>query len=87
MPRPPDRIPDPEGGLTIRVSVRGTIVVRYADHEETITAGQAYYMAPGHVPEATEAIELLQFSPTTAYQAVDVVMQRNIAALSAQPSA
>jgi len=79
---PDDRCPCPHWGYLFS----GTIVVRYADHEETITAGQAYYMAPGHSPEATEAIELLQFSPAAAYRVVDEVMQRNMAAMSAPPS-
>ena len=52
----------------------GKIVVRYADHEETIN-GQAF-MAPGHVPEALEDRELVQFSPVTQMRETIEVMRR-----------
>ena len=78
---PDDRCQCPHWGYLFR----GRIVVRYADHEETIDAGQAFYMAPGHVPEALDEIELLQFSPTEAYRIVDEVMQRNMATMAARP--
>jgi len=29
---------------------KGKWVIRYADHEEEVNAGEAYYMAPGHLP-------------------------------------
>ncbi len=61
---------------------KGTIVVRYADHEETIKAGEAFYMAPGHVPEALEACELVQFSPAAEMREVIEVMSRNAQALA-----
>ena len=78
---PDDRCQCPHWGYLFR----GRIVVRYADHDETIDAGQAFYMAPGHVPEALDEIELLQFSPTDAYRVVDEVMQRNMATMAARP--
>lgn len=42
----------------------GRVAVRYADREEILEAGDAFYMAPGHAPEADEGTELVQFSPT-----------------------
>src|SRR6476661_6079777 len=45
------------------VVLKGRVIVRYADHEEVIEAGDAFYMAPGHAPEAEEGTELIQFSP------------------------
>jgi hypothetical protein len=57
---------------------KGKIVVRYADHEETIVAGQAYYMPPGHAPEALEDIELLQFSPSGPYRESMDTLRRNM---------
>jgi hypothetical protein len=77
---PDDRCQCPHWGYLFR----GRIVVRYADHDETIESGQAFYMAPGHVPEALDEIELLQFSPTDAYRVVDEVMQRNMATMAAR---
>lgn len=42
----------------------GRLIVRYPDREETIEAGDAFYMPPGHAPEAEQGTELIQFSPT-----------------------
>jgi hypothetical protein len=44
--------------------ISGKIVVRYADREETIEAGQAFYMEPGHAVEVLEACEELAFTPS-----------------------
>jgi hypothetical protein len=74
---PGDRCQCPHWGYLFT----GTIIVRYADHEETINAGQAFYMAPGHVPEAIEACELIQFSPAEELREVIEVMSRNAQAL------
>jgi quercetin dioxygenase-like cupin family protein len=41
----------------------GKITVRYADREESYEAGDAFYMAPGHVPGAETGSEFVQFSP------------------------
>jgi ribosomal protein L16 Arg81 hydroxylase len=47
------------------------MVVRYDDHEEVIEAGDAFYMPPGHAPEAEEGTQIVQFSP--AAQLAEVV--------------
>lgn len=47
----------------------GRIRVKYADHDEVISAGDAYYMAPGHVPVIEEDSKLVEFSPAGEYQA------------------
>ena len=44
--------------------LKGRLLVRYPDREEIIEAGDAFYMPPGHAPEAEEGTELIQFSPT-----------------------
>src|SRR5436190_8121689 len=44
--------------------LKGRMIVRYPDREETVEAGEAFYMPPGHAPEAEEDTELIQFSPT-----------------------
>ena len=46
------------------VMTKGRMTVRYADHEETIEAGDAFYMPPVHTPAAEAGTELIQFSPT-----------------------
>ena len=43
--------------------LKGRMRVRYADHEEVITAGEAYYLAPGHLPVMEEDCEMVEFSP------------------------
>jgi hypothetical protein len=42
----------------------GRMLVHYADHDEVIEAGDAFYLPPGHVPEADAGTEIVQFSPT-----------------------
>jgi len=74
---PDDRCQCPHWGFLFK----GKIVVRYADHEETITAGQAFYMAPGHTPEALEDCELVQFSPSNQMHDVIEVIRRNAQAM------
>jgi hypothetical protein len=75
---PDDRCQCPHWGFLFT----GKIVVRYADHEETISAGQAFYMPPGHVPEALEDCELVQFSPAAQLREVIEVMRRNAQAMA-----
>lgn len=43
--------------------IRGKITVTYADREEVYQAGDAFYMAPGHVPAAEAGSEFVHFSP------------------------
>ncbi|MET9419406.1 MULTISPECIES: hypothetical protein [unclassified Streptomyces] len=50
--------------------VNGRIRMRTASGEETYEAGQAYYWAPGHAPEALEDTDLMEFSPTTEFTEV-----------------
>ena len=53
---------------------KGRVVVRYDDHEEILEAGDAFYMAPGHAPEAEEGTELIQFSPTDQLAEVEAAI-------------
>ena len=44
--------------------LKGRITVRYGDRaDEVFEAGDAFYMAPGHVPGAEAGSEFVQFSP------------------------
>ncbi len=63
--------------------VSGAITLRYADHEETYRAGDAYYAPPGHTPAVTAGSEIVEFSPTAALQETMAVVARNVAALHA----
>lgn len=60
--------------------VAGRVVVRYDDHEEVLEAGDAFYMAPGHAPEAEEGTELVQFSPTEQLAEVEAAIAAAIQA-------
>jgi hypothetical protein len=44
--------------------------MRTADGDQTYTAGQAFYWAPGHVPLALQDCEYVDFSPTEEFNAV-----------------
>jgi hypothetical protein len=58
---------------------KGKMVIKYKDREETITAGDAYYMEPGHVPIYTEeGTEYLIFSPKKEVGEVMAVWEENL---------
>ena len=46
------------------VMTKGRMTVTYADRKEVFEAGDAFYMPPGHTPEAEAGSEFIQFSPT-----------------------
>ena len=54
--------------------IKGRVVVRYDDHEEILGPGDAFYMTPGHAPEAEEGTELVQFSPTEQLAEVEAAI-------------
>ena len=63
---------------------KGRFVVRYADHEETVESGHAFYMAPGHVPVFVEDTEMFELSPAHELRAVLDVVNANAARLDEQ---
>ena len=73
---PDDRCQCPHWGIV----VSGRLEVRYADREETFTAGDAYVMTPGHLPHPYAGTEVVEFSPTEALQATTAVVGKNLAA-------
>ncbi|MBI4302482.1 MAG: cupin domain-containing protein [Chloroflexi bacterium] len=48
--------------------LKGRARIKYADREEIIQGGDAYYMAPGHIPIIEEESEFVEFSPKGEYQ-------------------
>ncbi len=44
--------------------LRGKLVYHYADGEDVIEGGQAYYAKPGHTPEIFAGTEVVEFHPT-----------------------
>lgn len=74
---PGDACPCPHWGYVFS----GRFVVRYADHEETIVAGDAFYLQPGHVPVFLEDTEMFELSPAAGLREVLEVVNANAAAL------
>ncbi|ELP66408.1 hypothetical protein ACKI1I_39410 [Streptomyces turgidiscabies] len=50
--------------------LKGRLLMRTDEGDETYEAGQAYYWGPGHVPVALEDSELVEFSPTDDFRKV-----------------
>ena len=57
----------------------GKIVVHYADRTETVEAGQAYFIEPGHSIEFLEDSSALEFTPTVALERTFAAIRRNAA--------
>ncbi len=74
---PDDRCQCPHWGQLLS----GRCTVRYADRVEVIEAGDAFYMAPGHVPTFAADSEALFFSPTDQLVATNEAIARSMAAM------
>jgi hypothetical protein len=73
---PDDRCQCPHWGYV----VRGELRVDYPDHSETLRAGDAYYMRPGHLTVLTDGTEVVEFSPTIELQKTMAVVGANMQA-------
>lgn len=76
---PADRCQCPHWGVV----QSGRVVFRYADHDETFEAGDAYYGAPGHVPLMFAGTELVEFSPSVELGQTMAVLGQNLEAMKA----
>ena len=76
---PDDRCQCPHWGL-VRT---GRLVMRFADHDETYTAGDAYSVGAGHLPLVFAGTEVVEFSPTEQLRATMAVLGANMAAAQA----
>jgi hypothetical protein len=74
---PDERCQCPHWGVVLS----GRLVMRYADRDETFTAGDAYYVGPGHLPLVFAGASVVEFSPTDALQATTAVLGANMAAV------
>lgn len=61
---PDDRCPSPHWGYV----VKGRLDIQYADKEETLRAGDVFYLPPGHTGFAVEDTEFLEVSPPDKHQ-------------------
>jgi hypothetical protein len=73
---PDDRCQAPHWGFLFS----GRVVVDYGDREETIEAGQAYYIEPGHRLTFLTDSEALEFTPTAELERTLEAARRNAAA-------
>jgi hypothetical protein len=60
--------------------LKGRLTFRFADREEVVEAGEAFYLPPGHVPLAAAGSEFLQFSPTKELRETEAAIERNMQA-------
>ena len=60
--------------------VAGAMTFRFADHEETYEAGDAYYVPPGHTPVHHAGAEIVEFSPTDELMQTIAVVMGNLEA-------
>jgi hypothetical protein len=75
---PGDRCTCPHWGYV----VKGRLTYLFADHEEVVEAGDAFYLPPGHIPVQNEpGSEIVQFSPTEKLHEIQDVMRRNMMAM------
>ncbi|MEV5559915.1 hypothetical protein AB0L44_40265 [Nonomuraea wenchangensis] len=56
--------------------VKGRFPVRYANHEEIVETGDAYYLPPGHAPLCPEDTEMFEVSPAEALNAITPTVVR-----------
>jgi hypothetical protein len=70
---PDDRCQAPHWGYLFS----GEIVVDYADRSETVVAGQAYYIEPGHRISFLSDSEALEFTPTSELEKTFQAIRRN----------
>ncbi|HEX2498738.1 MAG TPA: cupin domain-containing protein [Actinomycetes bacterium] len=73
---PDDRCQCPHWGYVRH----GRLVYRYADGDDEITAGEAYYAGPGHISIVFAGTELVEFSPSTELAKTAAAIARNLAA-------
>lgn len=73
---PDDRCQSPHWGYVIK----GKVTYKFAHHEETFEAGEAYYAPAGHTPFLHAGTELVEFSPTDALGETIAVVEQNLRA-------
>jgi hypothetical protein len=58
--------------------IRGKMISRYKNHEETINAGEAYYLAPDHVVFVAKDTEMIEFSPLDEHDKTMEIVVKNL---------
>jgi hypothetical protein len=76
---PDNRCPCSHWGYVLTGEMR----VTSADGEETLRAGDLFYLPPGHTVAVQHDVEYVEFGPPGAYDAFLEAAQRNIATVAA----
>jgi hypothetical protein len=71
---PDDRCQCPHWGVVLK----GKLIYHYADGDDVVTAGEAYFAGPGHTPEIFAGTEVVEFSPTPELQQTIDVINKNM---------
>jgi hypothetical protein len=71
---PDDRCQCPHWGVVLK----GKVIYHDVDSADTIEAGEAYFVPPGHTPELPAGTELVEFSPTAELERTLAVALRNV---------
>lgn len=71
---PDDRCQCPHWGVVLKGKLKYTT----NDGEITISAGEAYYVPPGHLPYLYAGTEVVEFSPTKELQDTLAVIEKNM---------
>ncbi|WMW25218.1 hypothetical protein RE474_00430 [Methanolobus sediminis] len=58
--------------------IKGRMVIKYKDIEEIITAGDFYYLTPGHIAVMDAGTEIMEFSPNDEYSKTMEVVEKNL---------
>jgi mannose-6-phosphate isomerase-like protein (cupin superfamily) len=66
------------------IVLKGRLTVTYADGQDVVEAGEAYYLPPGHTPAADPGTQTIEFTPTAQSQQTMAIVMRNAEALAAQ---
>ena len=68
--------------------LNGVFTVRYTSGEtEQLTAGDAFYMSPGHVPHAAAGTELVLISPRDELELTEAAIRANMERMGADQAA
>jgi len=60
--------------------VKGRLVFRYADHDETVETGETYLARPGHRPLLFAGTELVEFTKQSELDQTVAVISQNLGA-------
>ncbi len=66
--------------------IKGRLIYRSDSREEVFTAGDVYYVGPGHLPVFEAGTEYVEFSPADELAKTMEVVERNLTAMQATAS-